>query len=81
MLNAKYDMAYEPIGVVAYASDAAFRSSTEQADVTRQVVDTTNSMTNSMFSALKDAESGQRGFLLTGAVRVWHSNARPLLIP
>ena len=50
------------IGILAYATDAAFRSGNEQADVTRQVVDSTNSL----LSFLKDAETGQRGFLLTG---------------
>ena len=53
------------IGILAYTSDAAFRSGIEQADVTRQVVDSTNSL----LSALKDAETGQRGFLLTGEDR------------
>src|SRR5215472_8359512 len=52
-------------GILAYAADAAFRSSSEQADITRQVVDTTNSL----LSWLKDAETGQRGFLLTGEER------------
>ena len=53
------------IGTLAYTSDAAFRSGIEQADVTREVVD----RTNSLLSALKDAETGQRGFLLTGEDR------------
>lgn len=53
------------IGILAYTSDAAFRSGIEQADVTREVVD----RTNSLLSALKDAETGQRGFLLTGEDR------------
>lgn len=53
------------IGILAYRSDAAFRTGIEQADVTRQVVD----RTNSLLSSLKDAETGQRGFLLTGEDR------------
>ena len=53
------------IGILACRSDAAFRTGIEQADVTRQVVD----RTNSLLSSLKDAETGQRGFLLTGEDR------------
>jgi len=53
------------IGFFAYASNRAFRVSVEQADSTHQVVDTTNAL----LSALKDAETGQRGFLLTGEDR------------
>lgn len=50
------------IGILAYQAGAAFRRSDGQATITRQVVDTTN-----MFLAsLRDAETSQRGFLLTG---------------
>ena len=50
------------IGVLTYNSVAAFRLSSEQAAVTRQVVD----KTNALLSMLKDAETGRSGFLLTG---------------
>lgn len=53
------------IGFLAWTSDTAFRRGIEQADATRQIVDSTNSL----LSSLKDAETGQRGFLLTGEDR------------
>jgi PAS domain S-box-containing protein len=53
------------IGFLAYRSGAAYRRSSEQAAVTRQVVHATNAL----LSSLKDAETGQRGFLLTGEDR------------
>lgn len=53
------------IAFLAYRSAEAFRRSSNQAAVTRQVVN----YTNALLSALKDAETGQRGFLLTGEDR------------
>ena len=53
------------IGILAYRAGAAFSRSDDQAAVTRQIVDTTNAL----LSYLKDAETGQRGFLLTGEDR------------
>ncbi len=53
------------IGVLAYNSWTAFRTSSDQAAVTRRVVE----RTNALLSSLKDAETGQRGFLLTGDER------------
>jgi PAS domain S-box-containing protein len=50
------------IGILAYRAGTAFKRSAEQASVTRQVGETTNAL----LSSIKDAESGQRGFLLTG---------------
>jgi PAS domain S-box-containing protein len=50
------------IGILTYHSAAAFRLNSEQAVVSRQVVD----RANALLSSLKDAETGQRGFLLTG---------------
>jgi PAS domain S-box-containing protein len=49
-------------GILAYRAGAAFNRSAEQTAVTRQIGDTTNAL----LSSLKDAETGQRGFLLTG---------------
>ena len=53
------------IGILGYSAGAAFRSSEEQARTTRQVLDNTNAL----LSSLKDAETGQRGFLLTAENR------------
>jgi len=49
------------IGTLAFNTGAAFRRSSTQAQVTRQVVE----HTNDLLSYIKDAETGQRGFLLT----------------
>ena len=53
------------IGTLAYRAGGAFKRSDEQAAVTRQVGDTTNTL----LASLRDAETGQRGFLLTGDAR------------
>src|SRR5580704_2139959 len=53
------------IGILAYRAGVALGRADEQAAVTRQVVDTTNAL----LSSLRDAETGQRGFLLTGQDR------------
>jgi len=51
--------------VLTYRSLAALRRSTDQAAITRKVVDESTAL----ISSLKDAETGQRGFLLTGEDR------------
>ena len=53
------------IGTLAFNAGATFRRSSAQAELTRQVVE----HTNTLLSLLKDAETGQRGFLLTGEER------------
>ena len=50
------------IGIMTYANWVGFRRSNEQQDITRRIV----RATNTLLSTLKDAETGQRGFLLTG---------------
>jgi methyl-accepting chemotaxis protein len=50
------------IGILAYRTWADFNRSSEQVQISQQVVDGTNAL----LSSLKDAETGQRGFLLTG---------------
>ena len=47
---------------VSYQTWLAFNRDSEQLETTRQIVRTTNAL----LSALKDAETGQRGYLLTG---------------
>jgi PAS domain S-box-containing protein len=49
------------IAVLSYDSGEAFRHSSDQAAATRELVDDTNAL----LSSLKDAETGQRGYLLT----------------
>src|SRR5580658_6238932 len=48
--------------MLTYRAWAAFERTRQEAQVTRQVVDGTTAL----LSSLKDAETGQRGFLLTG---------------
>ena len=62
------------IGILAYRAGVAFDRTDEQAAVTRQVVDTTNAL----LSSVKDAETGQRGFLLTGQGRYLEPYSRAL---
>jgi methyl-accepting chemotaxis protein len=62
------------IGILAYRAGAAFNRSDEQAAVTRQVRDTTNTL----LASLRDAETGQRGFLLTGEDRYLESYRQAL---
>lgn len=49
-------------GTVAWRTWAAFNQSSDQVAFTERAVD----QTNALLSSLKDAETGQRGFLLTG---------------
>jgi CHASE3 domain sensor protein len=49
--------------VLTYRAWAAFERNRQEAQLTRQVVDGTTAL----LSSLKDAEAGQRGFLLTGS--------------
>ena len=53
------------IAILAYRAWAAFSRSSDQGAVTLQVFD----RTTALLSFLKDAETGQRGFLLTGEDR------------
>jgi len=53
------------VGVFSYRAWAAYRQSSDQAATTRQVV----RETNALLASLRDAETGQRGFLLTGEDR------------
>jgi len=53
------------IGIFSYRTWITFDSRSEQLEITRQVA----RATNRLLSALKDAETGQRGFLLTGLDR------------
>src|SRR5712672_707533 len=53
------------IGLLSYRAWAAFGRRNEQFALSRQIVDDTNAL----LSSLKDAETGQRGFLLTGEDR------------
>lgn len=62
------------IGILAYHSEAAFRRSSDAAEAARQVVE----KTNALISSLKDAETGQRGFLLTGEDRYLEPYRRAL---
>jgi PAS domain S-box-containing protein len=50
------------IGVMTYASWVGYRRSSEEQDITRRIV----RATNRLLSSVKDAETGQRGFLVTG---------------
>src|ERR1700704_3898213 len=50
------------IAWLSYNAWSAFGASREETEVTQRVL----SGTNALLSALKDAETGQRGFLLTG---------------
>jgi len=50
------------IGTMNYVNWVGFRRANEQQDITRRIV----RATNTLISNLKDAETGQRGFLLTG---------------
>ena len=50
------------IAVLTYRTWATFRRQNDEAEITRRVVVNTNALLASM----KDAETGQRGFLLTG---------------
>src|SRR5579872_2726296 len=52
-------------GISTYMARDAFERSASQAVLTRQVVDTIDNLLSSMV----DAETGQRGFLLTGRER------------
>jgi two-component system, cell cycle sensor histidine kinase and response regulator CckA len=49
-------------GILAFLARSAVAGSNEQAEVTRRVVE----KTDALLSSLKDAETSQRGFLLTG---------------
>ena len=53
------------IAILGYRVGVAFDSRSEQLAITRQIVEGTNAL----LSSLKDAETGQRGFLLTGEDR------------
>jgi PAS domain S-box-containing protein len=53
------------IAVFSYRAWSAFSLHSEQVAITRQIVDGTNAL----LSSIKDAETGQRGFLLTGEDR------------
>jgi len=53
------------IGLLSYRAWAAFGRRNDQFALSRQIVDDTNAL----LSSLKDAETGQRGFLLTGEDR------------
>src|SRR5947208_17006852 len=53
------------IGLLAYRTWADFNRSSEQVQISQKVIDGTNAL----LSSLKDAETGQRGFLLTGQDR------------
>ena len=50
------------IVVLFYADWRAYRNATRQSDEAQQFI----RQTNSLLSSIKDAESGQRGYLLTG---------------
>ncbi len=50
------------IVILSYQSWVAFGARSEQLSITRQIEDGTDAL----LSSLKDAETGQRGFLLTG---------------
>src|SRR5215831_20485530 len=50
------------IGLLAYRTWVDFGRSSEQVEISRQIVDGANAL----LSSLRDAETGQRGFLLTG---------------
>ena len=51
--------------VLTFRAWAAFERNREEAQITRQVVDGTTAL----LASLRDAEAGQRGFLLTGSDR------------
>ena len=53
------------IGILAYRTWVDFSNSSEQVQLSQQITDGTNAL----LSSLKDAETGQRGFLLTGEDR------------
>jgi PAS domain S-box-containing protein len=50
------------IGILSYRAWTAYRQQREQVAITRQIVQGADDV----FGALRDAETGQRGFLLTG---------------
>ncbi len=50
------------IAIVSYSNWVGFQRTNEQLDITRRIVRSTATL----LSDLKDAETGQRGFLLTG---------------
>ena len=50
------------IGLLAYRTWVDFGRSSEQVEISRQIVDGANAL----LSSVRDAETGQRGFLLTG---------------
>jgi PAS domain S-box-containing protein len=53
------------IGLLAYKAWADFDRRNEQVEITQEII----GGTNALLSSLKDAETGQRGFLLTGEER------------
>jgi PAS domain S-box-containing protein len=53
------------IGILAYRTWADFNRSSEQVEISQKIID----RTNTLLSSLKDVETGQRGFLLTGQDR------------
>ena len=53
------------IGLLAYNTWLDFGRRSEQVEISQQVIDGNNAL----LSSLKDAEMGQRGFLLTGEDR------------
>ena len=50
------------IAYLSYKSDQEFRRAEEQRIITQNILDASDDL----LSALRDAETGQRGFLLTG---------------
>src|SRR5216683_6845413 len=63
------------IGILSYRAWASFGRRSEQLATTQQIVDGTNAL----LSSLKDAETGQRGFLLTGDDRYLEPYRRALI--
>src|SRR5713226_7166989 len=63
------------IAFVSYRAWAALGRRSEQLSITQQIVDETNAL----LSSLKDAETGQRGFLLTGDERYLEPYRRALV--
>ncbi|HMF79295.1 MAG TPA: PAS domain S-box protein [Bryobacteraceae bacterium] len=62
------------IAILSYRGWLAFKQQSDQLAATRQIVDGTNEF----LASLKDAETGQRGFLLTGRNRYLEPYAKAL---
>jgi len=62
------------IAVLSYRAWAVFDRRSQQIDITQQIVDGTNAL----LSSITDAETAQRGFLLTGEDRYLQAHQQAL---